>query len=84
MADRIDRGIAGNRPLPYRLEEVNSYYHGGAAGVTDTQAAALWCLDYLHWWLAHGCGGINLQSGDFVAREQKLTPCKYTPFVTAS
>ncbi len=32
--------------LPYRLEEANSFYDGGAKDVSDTFASALWALDY--------------------------------------
>src|SRR5439155_25020148 len=41
------------KKLPYRLEETNSYFNGGAQNVSNTQGAALWALDYLHWWAAH-------------------------------
>jgi hypothetical protein len=46
--------------LPYRLEEANNYSDGGATNASDTFASALWSLEYLHWWAAHGAGGINI------------------------
>lgn len=49
--------------LAYRLEEANNYAHGGAADASDSFAAALWGLDYLHWWAAHQCQGINFHTG---------------------
>jgi Glycosyl hydrolase family 79 C-terminal beta domain len=47
--------------LPYRLEETNNFT-GGAKDATDTFAASLWALDYLHWWAAHGASGINFHN----------------------
>ena len=43
--------------LPYRLEEVNSYFNGGALDASDTAAAALWGLEFMHWWAAHDAAG---------------------------
>ncbi|HZC40334.1 MAG TPA: hypothetical protein VE343_06635, partial [Streptosporangiaceae bacterium] len=39
--------------LGYRLTESNDYLTG-VPGASDAFAAALWALDYLHWWAAHG------------------------------
>ena len=47
--------------LPYRLEETNNFT-GGAKDATETFAASLWALDYLHWWAAHGAGGLNFHN----------------------
>lgn len=47
--------------LAYRLEEANNFT-GGAKDATDTFTAALWALDYLHWWAARGAGGINFHN----------------------
>jgi hypothetical protein len=47
--------------LPYRLEETNNFT-GGAKNATDTFAASLWALDYLHWWAAHRAGGVNFHN----------------------
>lgn len=70
--------------LPYRLEEVNSYYNGGAANVSNTFAATLWGLDFLHWWASHGAEGINIHSGDNVAAGKTLLPAKYTPYASTN
>jgi hypothetical protein len=69
--------------LPYRLEEANSFFHGGAKDVSDTMAAALWALDYMHWWSAHGAAGINFHTGDEVAAGEANTPCRYAAFWTS-
>ncbi|HTA29643.1 MAG TPA: hypothetical protein VK731_04130 [Candidatus Cybelea sp.] len=31
-------------------------------GASDAFAAALWALDYMHWWAAHGCAGVNFHN----------------------
>ena len=69
--------------LPYRLEEANSFFHGGAKDVSDTMTSALWALDYMYWWAWHGAGGINFHTGDEVAAGDALTPCRYASFWTA-
>jgi hypothetical protein len=52
---------ARSHGLPYRLEETNNFT-GGAKDATDTFAASLWALDYLHWWAAHGAAGVNFHN----------------------
>jgi hypothetical protein len=47
----------------YRLEETNSYGHGGAVGASDTFTASLWSVDYLYWWAWHDALGINFHTG---------------------
>jgi hypothetical protein len=66
--------------LPYRLEEANSFYDGGALDVSDTFAAALWALDYQWWWAEHGASGINFHTGDRVAARDENKPCRYAIF----
>jgi hypothetical protein len=69
--------------LPYRLEEANSFYDGGAFDVSDTFASALWALDYQWWWAAHGAHGINFHTGDKVAARDESKPCRYAVFWTS-
>lgn len=69
--------------LRYRMEEVNSFFHGGAKDVSDTLASALWALDYMHFWAARGCAGLNFHTGDNVASGDNLTPCRYAIFWTS-
>ncbi|HTW95567.1 MAG TPA: hypothetical protein VMD30_12270 [Tepidisphaeraceae bacterium] len=52
------------RSLPYRLEESNSYFHGGSPGASDAFASTLWGLDFMYWWASHSCAGINFHTGD--------------------
>jgi hypothetical protein len=69
--------------LSYRLEEANSFFNGGAKDVSDTFASALWALDYMYWWAAHGANGINFHTGDKVAAGDKTTGCRYATFWTS-
>jgi hypothetical protein len=69
--------------LPYRLEEANSFYDGGALDVSDTFASALWALDYQWWWASHGASGINFHTGDKVAARDENKPCSYAVFWTS-
>jgi hypothetical protein len=47
--------------LGYRMTEANDYL-GGVAGASNAFASALWSLDYLHWWAAHGAAGVNFHN----------------------
>jgi hypothetical protein len=69
--------------VPYRIEETNNYFHGGAKDVSDTFASALWGLDYLHWWAIHGAAGVNFHTGDEVAAADETTTCYYAVFRTS-
>jgi len=70
--------------LPYRLEEVNNYFNGGATNVSNTFASALWGLDFMYWWAAHDAAGVNFHTGDKVAAGSELRPSKYTAYFTAT
>jgi len=75
---------AEKNAVPFRIEETNSYYHGGARDASDTFAAALWGLDYLHWWAMRGAAGINFHTGDQVAAADETTKCYYATFLTSA
>ena len=47
--------------LRYRLTESNDYLTG-VDGASNAFAAALWALDHLHWWAAHGAAGVNFHN----------------------
>jgi hypothetical protein len=47
--------------LPFRLTEANDYLTG-VPGASNAFASALWALDYLHWWAAHGAAGVNFHN----------------------
>lgn len=76
--------MAVSNGLPYRLEEVNNYFNGGATNVSNTFAAALWGLDFMYWWAARGAAGLNFHTGDKVAAGRQLRSSKYTAFFTTT
>lgn len=47
--------------LAYRLTESNDYLDG-ITNASDAFASALWALDYMHWWAAHNCAGVNFHN----------------------
>jgi hypothetical protein len=51
--------------LPYRMTECNDYT-GGVKDASNAFAPALWALDYLHWWAAHGCSGMNFHNRKWI------------------
>ena len=81
-ASFVPQAIANG--LPYRLEEVNNYFNGGATNVSNTFASALWGLDFMYWWAAHDCAGLNFHTGDKVAAGSELRASKYTAYFTAA
>jgi len=54
------KGISGG----FRLAEANSFYNGGAPGVSNAFAATLWSLDFLFQNAAHGSRGVNFHGGN--------------------
>ena len=55
--------------LPLRFTEANDHYSGGVPGASDTFAGALWALDFLHWWAAHGAIGIDFHNTQWVVND---------------
>lgn len=53
--DHIARG--------FRLTEANSFYHGGAPGVSNAFGSALWAIDFLFQNAMNGSSGINFHGG---------------------
>jgi hypothetical protein len=49
--------------IPYRMSECNSYYHGGAPGVSNSYASSLWVIDFLFDVALGGAAGVNLHGG---------------------
>jgi hypothetical protein len=47
--------------LGYRFTEANDYA-GGITNASNTFASALWALDFLHWWAAHGALGVDFHN----------------------
>lgn len=67
--------------VPYRIDEMNSCYNGGAKGSSDTYASALWALDWDHWWAAHGIVGLNYHTGESVGMNGGFHAPNYASFV---
>lgn len=51
--------------VPYRMTEANDCLHG-VQGASDGFAAALWALDYMHWWAAHHMAGVNFHNNPWL------------------
>jgi hypothetical protein len=49
--------------VPFRIDALSSYDDGGAPGVSNTYAAALWTVDTIFQTALAGASGINLQGG---------------------
>ncbi|HMD55036.1 MAG TPA: hypothetical protein VKJ65_10855, partial [Phycisphaerae bacterium] len=75
--------IAQTQHLPWRIEETNSFFNGGAINVSDTYTSSLWSLDYLYWFAFHSADGLNFHTGDEVAAGNLKKPCRYALFWTA-
>jgi hypothetical protein len=60
----------------WRMTEANSYFHGGADGVSNVQAAALWALDFMHGIASHHGTGVNFHGGT-----STQFPLAYSPIV---
>jgi len=54
-----------NDNLAYRLTESNDFL-GGVDGASNAFASALWALDYMHWWAAHGAAGVNFHNNQWL------------------
>jgi hypothetical protein len=51
--------------LPFRITELDDHVHG-VTNASDAFASALWALDVLHWWAAHGASGVNFQNTEWL------------------
>lgn len=49
--------------IPFRVGECNSYYNGGAPGVSNSYASSLWVLDFLFNCAQGGADGVNFHGG---------------------
>ena len=65
LADELAqlRTGAAQAGVPFRLSETNSYFGGGAPGVSDSHASALWVIDHLFGIALGGGAGANLHGG---------------------
>ncbi len=66
--------------VPYRMTEANDCLHG-VQGASNGFAAALWALDYMHWWAAHGMAGVNFHNNPWIPTDTIVpnpNPCPST------
>jgi hypothetical protein len=49
--------------VPFRMSECNSYYNGGADGVSDAYCSSLWVIDFLFDCAMGGSSGTNFHGG---------------------
>lgn len=73
----MQKAWSANGIKEWRVTEANNYYHGGAAGVSDVQAAALWSLDYLSGVAAQQGSGVNFHGGTSVQFPLHYSPIRY-------
>ena len=71
-AAAMNKAQAATGVPTWRMTETNSFFNGGAIGVSDTEAASLWSLEYMAAIAANNGAGINFHGG---------SASKYTPIV---
>jgi len=67
--------------LPWRMAETNSYYNGGAAGVSNSFAASLWVIDHMATIALSGATGVNMHGGGGSTGYSLNGDNSYTPIV---
>lgn len=63
--------------IPFRMTEANDCLHG-VVGASNGYAAALWALDYMHWWAAHHMAGVNFHNNPWLPTDTVVpdpNPC---------
>jgi hypothetical protein len=73
--------ILAAQGVPYRIDELNSCYNGGAKDSSDTFSSTLWALDCIHWWAAHHLLGMNFHTGESVGRDGGFAAPNYAAFL---
>src|SRR5208282_5883423 len=56
------QAISAEVHVPFRINEINSFFGGGKKSVSDTFASALWSLDTMYLLASRGCDGLNLET----------------------
>ena len=56
------RDVSKDQNIKFRINEMGSFTGGGKAGVSDSFAAALWCLDAMFRITSYGGAGVNVQT----------------------
>jgi hypothetical protein len=53
----------------FRMSEINSFYGGGATGLSNSFSSTLWSIDLMFNYLASGMDGVNWHSGQYTQYE---------------
>lgn len=51
--------------MPWRMTELDDYLKG-VPDASDAFGSALWALDIMHWFAAHGCVGVNFHNTEWL------------------
>ena len=64
--------------VPFRIGECNSYFNGGAPGVSNAYASSLWILDFLFNCAQGGAPGLTFMAADTrtAIRRSPTTPAQ--------
>jgi hypothetical protein len=73
----MQKAWSANGIPQWRVTEANNYFHGGADGVSNVQAAALWSLDYLAGVAARQGSGVNFHGGTSTQFPLHYSPIRY-------
>ncbi|HEX8865127.1 MAG TPA: hypothetical protein VF821_05665 [Lentzea sp.] len=73
----MQKAWSANGIAQWRVTEANNYFHGGADGVSNVQAAALWSLDYMSGVAARQGSGINFHGGTSTQFPLHYSPIRY-------
>ncbi len=63
--------------IPYRMTEANDCLHG-VDGASNGFSAALWALDYMHWWAAHHMASVHFHNNPWIPTDTVVpdpNPC---------
>ncbi len=59
----LGNAASANGIPQWRMTEANSYFHGGAPGISNVEAASLWSLDFMYGIASHNGAGVNFHGG---------------------
>ncbi len=73
----MEKAQQNHKIAQWRVTEANNYFHGGADGISNVQAAALWSLDYMSGVAARQGSGINFHGGTSTQFPLHYSPIRY-------
>ncbi|MET9632329.1 glycosyl hydrolase family protein [Lentzea sp. NPDC006480] len=77
ISDAMQKAWQAHGISQWRVTEANNYFHGGADGVSNVQAAALWSLDYMSGVASRQGSGINFHGGTSTQFPLHYSPIRY-------